>query len=210
MRPLRLATRTLLAGACLTSAGAARAQDARMPRPAAPYVTAACPFECCTYGEWRFETPATLRATPRPDAPALARLAPGTRVRADSGHVRIDPIGLVIADRDYRDPDGAASFPAGDSILVLDYLGEAFFHVWSRGERRQLALNDVSRAFGEPAPAADGTPPALREVRAPASVWWVHVTPLPLVRKERSPARGGWVHMSAEVDVRGADACGGP
>jgi hypothetical protein len=209
MTRARLASHSLAIAGCLTSASVALAQDRAMPRPTAPYVTAACPFECCNYGEWRFETPAALRQAPRADAPPIGEIAAGTRVRADSGHVRIDPIGLVIADRDYRDPDGAEHFPAGDSILVLDYLGEGFFHVWSRGERRQLALNGVLSTFGDPV-GSDSAPPALREVRAPGSTWWAHVTLLPPVRKAPPSVRRGWVHMSAEVDVRGADACGGP
>jgi len=212
MRPRRPTWRrlALLIVASLMHAAGASAQQGPMPRPTAPYVTAACPFECCTYGEWRFESATTLRAEPRADARTVAELAPGTRVLADSGHVRIDPIGLVVADREYRDRDGVDVFPAGDSILVLDYLGEGFFHVWSRGALRQLALDEVLSTFGNPVASADRTPHALREVRPPSSAWWAHVTPLPLVRKEAAPPRRGWVLMTAEVDVRGADACGGP
>jgi len=46
----------------------------------------------------------------------------------------------------------------------------------------------------------------LVELRPPAAAWWVHVT-----LSARAPkATRGWVLMTPELDVRGADACGGP
>lgn len=196
-----------LAALALAGPGAAApavAQGTPMKRPSAPYVTSACPFECCTYGAWRFESAVTLRAAPRPGAAIVARLGAGARVRADSGRVQVDTIGLVVADGGFRDPDGGGEYAAGDTILVLDYLGEGFFHVWVRGERRQLPLVDVLSSFGPPAAAG---PRPLRELRPPASTWWAHVTTP--ARKGRGTRRG-WVLMTADTDVRGADACGGP
>jgi hypothetical protein len=194
----------------VVAAGAApvRGQATPMPRPVAPYITSACPFECCTYGAWRFETPVVLRSAPRPDAPQVARLDAGARVRADSGRVQVDTFGIVVAMRGFEDRDGGGRYIAGDTLLVLDYLGEGFFHVWVRGEKRQQSLADVLQSFGPPVGRA--TLP-LREVRPPVSNWWAHVTLPPLVRKDdRAAERRGWVLMAADVNVRGADACGGP
>jgi hypothetical protein len=175
----------------------------RAPRPHAPYVTAACPFECCTYGRWRFVTPAPVRAAARRSAAVVARIGAGERVRADSGHVRLDTLGLVLVRRDFRDADAGAEYRAGDTLLVLDYLGEGFSHVWVRGERRQLSLVDVLASHG---PISGADTATLVELRPPAAAWWVHVT-----LSARAPkATRGWVLMTPELDVRGADACGGP
>ena len=188
----------------------AGAQAARVPRPAAPYVTAACPFECCTYGQWEFPAGASLRSRPRVESPEVARIGTGARVRADSGHVRLDTLGLVLVRRDFHDPDAQLEYRAGDTLLVLDYLGEGFSHVWVRGERRQLSLLHVTTQHGPPVGADTASMAELRPSRAE---WWAHVTLPTPVRKEGAAAIGprrGWVLMSSDVEVRGADACGGP
>ena len=181
------------------------AQPSPMRRPVAPYVVSGCPFECCRYGAWRFALPVALRTRPRADAPITARVPARARVRGDSGHVRVTTIGRVAADRDFVDPDGGGRYIGGDTILVLDYLGEGFFHVWVRGERRQLLLADVLSGFGPPVP---NEARALRELEAPVSEWWVHVTAPPA--KRGGAARRGWVLVTDDLDIRGADSCGGP
>jgi hypothetical protein len=186
----------------------AHTQSAFALRPRAPFVTAACPFECCTYGPWRFESAVALRAAPRRAARVVGTLPAGTGVRADSGHVRIDTLGVVLVRRGFRDPDSGDAYEAGDTVLVLDYLGEGFSHVWVRGRRRQLSLASVLSRYGPPA-AADDTA-TLREVRPPVSEWWAHVTLPPRVAKPGAWPRRGWILMTAEVDVRGAYSCGGP
>ena len=214
-RPLPVRHATVLAGlvACVAVAMPARAQEVRAPRPQAPYVTAACPFECCTYGWWQFVTGAAVQAAPRPSAAVVARIGAGERVRADSGHVRLDTLGLVLVRRDFRDPDAGADYRAADTLLVLDYIGEGFSHVWVRGERRQLSLVHVLGMHG---PVVRADTAALLELRAPRAAWWVHVTLPARTASEsdtagrRGAARRGWVHMTTELDVRGADACGGP
>jgi hypothetical protein len=133
-------------------------------------------------------------------------------VRADSGHVRLDTLGLVLVRRDFRDADAGAAYQAGDTLLVLDYLGEGFSNVWVRGERRQLSLVDVLTTHGPPVAAADTA--TMVELRPTAAVWWAHVTLPPRTPRARASAdqrpRRGWVLMTPDVEVSGADACGGP
>lgn len=210
-RGRRIALGLLALPAAAALAPATAAAQVRMARPEAPYVTKACPFECCTYGEWRFPAGAELRAAPSLAAAIVGRIPADARVRADSGHVRVDTLGVVLVRRDFRDPDVDEQYEAGDTLLVLDYLGEGFSNVWVRGERRQLTLVHVLSSYGPPVGADTA---AMAELRAPAATWWAHVT-IPLaVRKEgatdAAAPRRGWVHMSPDVDVQGADACGGP
>ena len=209
----RVALLAALAAAATTLAPRpSSAQTTPAPRPRVPYVVAACPFECCTYGAWRFVTGAAVRAAPRESSPVVARIAAGERVRADSGHVRLDTLGLVLVRRDVREPDTGEGYRAGDTLLVLDYLGEGFSHVWVRGERRQLSLLDAVPLHG--AMASPDTA-AMAELRSPAATWWVHVTlparpPAGKAAGTRPRARRGWVRMTNDLEVRGADACGGP
>src|SRR5687767_8313232 len=103
MRVRSLAARALPLVATLLAAERATAQPARAPRPVAPWVVSGvCPFECCTYGRWRFVTGADVQAAPRTDAPVVVRIAPGSRVRADSGRVQVDTVGVVVVRRDWR------------------------------------------------------------------------------------------------------------
>ena len=140
----------------------------------------------------------------------MARIAPGHRVRADSGHVRIDTIGLALVRRDFRDPDTNQSYHGGDTLLLLDYLGEGFSNVWVRGERRQLSLFDM-RERGAPVPSPDTA--TLVELRPATAEWWAHVTLTPRPATPRTAsgakrARQGWVNVTRDVGVSGAHACG--
>jgi hypothetical protein len=194
---------------CLTASGVTMAQDVvRAPRPAAPYVVSACPFECCVYGRWKFLTAANVRSGAQPSAPVIGRIETGQRVRATHGHVRVDSLGLVLVRRDFRDANMGNNYRAGDTLLVLDYIGEGFSHAWVGGQRRRLDLGFVLSEHGPPV-GRDTS--AMLELQPPARQWWAHIE-LPIaVAKDRSvrPAvRTGWVHMTSDVEVRGADACG--
>jgi hypothetical protein len=206
---LNVRVHTLSLGLLATLAIDATSQGVRAPRPVAPYIVAACPFECCVYGQWRFVTAADVRADPRRESPVVGRIEAGERVTARRGHVRIDTVGQVLVRRDFVDPDRNLSYRAGDTILVLDTMGEGYSHVWVRGERRELSMVHVLSQYG---PAIGRDTAAMIELRPATSEWWANVV-LPIqAAKDRSATRPriGWVQMTADLDVRGADACGGP
>jgi hypothetical protein len=158
------------------------------PRPKAPVVVQrACPFECCRYGRWTLVEPAVVRRRPSPSAPAAFRLPAGTGVFADTGFVRIDTIGLVVLLEPHFDQANRIQYAPGDSILVLDYLGEMVTNAWFRGRRIQTPT------FWEPADRG-----IARVERDVSMRWWARV------RDRRG--RRGWIDMST-TDVHGADAC---
>ena len=198
----------LTAALCAALSSLGVAQDVvRAARPTTPYIVSACPFECCVYGTWRFLTAADVRSNARLAAPVVARIAAGQRVRATRGHVRMDTLGLVLVRRDFRDANIGRDYRAGDTLLVLDYVGEGYSRVWVRGERRLLDLGFVLSEHGPPVGSDTA---AMLELRPPVRQWWAHVTlPIPVLKDgPRAAARAGWVHMTSDVDVRGADACG--
>ena len=165
--------------------------DSVTPRPVAPVVVGgACPFECCRYGAWTLSTPAEVRARPSSKAPRLARLTRGSAVNADSGIVIVTRLGVVVVRRPYRDPAMNVHYVPGDTLVLLDYLGEGFWNEWSRGRTQQ-----VSESWDR-APGGDAQLLVEQE-----SEWWALVTWRDATREHR-----GWIDMR-NVGVDGADAC---
>jgi hypothetical protein len=112
----------------------------------------------------------------------------GESFRADSGNVHVTEVAQVavldsVADGDYW------SFAPGDTLAVLDYIGEGHYNVYHDGK-----VQDVEGFWGE------ARQPRVAElIGAPKSEWWVHVT--------AADGRRGWVSMVRVVRVGGADSC---
>src|SRR5688572_4772236 len=91
----------------------------------------ACPFECCVYRDWTPTGDVALR--PRPShAEAAGTVIPADQTfTADSGFVRITGVSLVAV-RDSVPAENAGGSPLGpgDTLVVLDYVGEGHFNVW--------------------------------------------------------------------------------
>ena len=173
--------------------------DGQLPRrPDAPLrIEGACPFECCTYGTWTTSEPTAVYAQPDDTTAAPAFTVPaGTALDASTGHVLLTRLGRTVA-RDsvtlylgYEDTRTAAP---GDTLLLLDYVGEGAYQAWFDGQIYQV---DGSAAFAGPGSAE----PALGPITEPESQWWARV---------RAPdGRAGWLWMDQTPSVRGADACG--
>jgi len=147
----------------------------------------ACPFECCTYRQWTAEGPIPVVARERATGAAAFTMPAGQQFQADSGNVWVTGLQLVavvdsVADRPYW------AFGPGDTLVVLDHLGEGHFNVWHDGEVRDVAGFWM---FG---------PETARVLGRPRSEWWVHVT-LP-------DGRTGWFEAADSLRIVGADACG--
>lgn len=168
-------------------------------RPTAPLrVEGACPFECCTYGTWTTTAPTDVYAQPDDTTAAPAFSVPAeTALNAPTGHVLITRFGRAVA-RDsvtlYLGYEETRTAAPGDSLLLLDYVGEGAYRAWYDGVVYQV---DGSAAFA--VPGEDG--PALDLFAEPERQWWAQV---------RTPdERTGWLWMDRTPSVRGADACGG-
>lgn len=153
----------------------------------------ACPFECCRYGDWTAESTIPLRAAKRLEAQVLSTLAPEEHFRADSGTVHVTGL-MLVAVRDTLSAylgENPRRLAAGDTLVLLEPLGEGYFNVWHRGE--VLA----SEPFWDP---PNDTLRADR-IGEYAREWWVHAT--------AADGRSGWF-LADSVELRGADACAGP
>ena len=166
----------------------AAAAEERVPREFV--ARGACPFECCVYGEWTLRTDATLRESAARSSEIVTTLTEGTTVRADSGMVIVRPGLLVMTRTSPRANLGdTVTFQPGDTVELLDYVGEGFRRV--RWHGRELQVEEFWRY-------SDST--AARVLREPEQHWWAYFT-------HPSSQRRGWVLMDS-VRVRGADACG--
>jgi hypothetical protein len=163
---------------------------ARMP-DSLVHRAGACPFECCVYGTWTPTGEVPLRAAPKRSDPVIAIVPPGEAFAADSGFVRLVGISvLVIADTVNTGPK---TFQPGDTVAVLDYVGEGFFNVWDGTKVWQ-----VEDFWGGLQPNPDaGMVGGGRDGRE----WWVHAT--------RKTGENGWLDADSVPRLKGADACGG-
>jgi hypothetical protein len=160
----------------------------------------ACPFECCTYREWTATSPIPLFAAERDRSQVVDTIPAGARFRALGGNVHVTGLELVILTDTLRtwtsavdgstSPPGERQFLPGDTLVVLDYVGEGFYNIWYDGEVRQVEWFWWERQ--------DGSSPA-RVVGEHETEWWV--------RAETEDGAVGWIPMDEIAGVRGADAC---
>ncbi len=183
-----------LLACCL--AGTAWAGEAVAP---ASYVDeGACPFECCTYGEWGVEQDVALRASPDTEAAVVGSAAKGTKVQALTGQVVTSRPGMLQVLKDFDSIDSNEHYSAGEIVPVYTQLGEGYFRLWHHG-----AMRDEQAAFllhgkgGFIGCVDDGTCWGQRIV-LPESTWWIQI---------RTPGGlTGWTRQGE--DFSGQDACG--
>ncbi|HET6361912.1 MAG TPA: hypothetical protein VFH11_07625 [Gemmatimonadota bacterium] len=168
--------------------------DQLVRRPEAPVrIDGACPFECCTYGAWTTTGPTTVYE--EPDETVASRNVPaGTEMEATSGHVLITRVGLAVA-RDtlrlYRDDGSSLLAATGDTLLVLDDVGEGYRRVWRAGA---IYLTDAASGLN----VAPG-PSAAELLVEPERQWWTRV--------RTADGATGWLWMDRTPRMEGADAC---
>jgi len=158
----------------------------------------ACPFECCVYREWTLETSAVVRSAPASEAAELFTVTPGDVVTADSGNVYVLTPGIVVADQPFAvsEAPGAPTLAPGDTLYVLDTMGEGYVHTRFRGVVYETSGQLWN--WGQEPTEHTTTPLMARMLSEHRAQWWVHVSV--------AGGRAGWVMMD-DVDVAGADAC---
>lgn len=100
----------------------------------------ACPFECCTYGEWGTEEAIQLHEAIG-STKIIAEVPAGHRVVALTGEVWLEPEPYVALKEN-------GVLKPGDVIFFLDYEGEGAWNLWFKGSLNpKLAFNDVPHMF---------------------------------------------------------------
>ena len=150
----------------------------------------ACPFECCLYGDWIAESGISLRASPEQEAATVGELEPATVFAADSGFVGVTGIALVAVSEPVS-PMPDRELTPGDTLLLLDYVGEGFYNAWLDGEEVQVA-DFWSSATDRPRGEVIGNH---------QTEWWVHAT--------APDGTSGWFRADVPgVELGNVDACG--
>jgi hypothetical protein len=118
----------------------------------------ACPFECCSYGEWTVKM-TTVIYDEVDGKKIIGTAKPGTKVFAQTGEVHTVPVKVK-----YHRPlgfTGGASpsgpLEDGETVWALTFQGEDYWKVWKDGE----IITEV--------------PLHLPDKKAPASTWWVKI-----------------------------------
>lgn len=148
----------------------------------------ACPFECCVYRDWTATGAIPVVPDELSTASPIFTIAAGERFRADTGNVHVTSVAPVVVRDSVGDPP-YWSFGVGDTIVVLDYVGEGFYNVWHEGDVKQVP------AFW----ASTEQPGRAELIGSHETEWWVHVT--------MPDGRTGWIRADTAPPVTGADAC---
>ena len=173
--------------------------DQLAERPTAPLrIEGACPFECCTYGSWTTTDETALYAAPGDTAAAPAFSVPaGTGLTVATGHVlltRLDALSLPDSTTLFLDADETRTAAPGDSVILLDYVGEGTYRVWYDGGIYQADGAAVLPPSDEPTVTHADPGETHRQ-------WWA--------RAETGEGQAGWLWMDRTPPVEGADACAG-
>jgi hypothetical protein len=113
-------------------------QPKLMSVPALPfYDWKACPFEGCSYRQWKARKQIAVYATWKQDRKPLTQLSKGDSVLGVTGVVITFRPGVIRLDRDLPEHN----LKRGDTILTYAYRGEGYSAVWFKG-RYDATLKD--------------------------------------------------------------------
>jgi hypothetical protein len=149
----------------------------------------ACPFECCTYREWKANKPTVLLKNMSGNSPAVFKVKKGETVQAVDGMVITTKagIGRALSDTtlDFDDwkknTTRKVSIKKGERVLILTPIGEGFYKVWYKGLILQAQMDSSQ----------------FKTIIEPKYVWWVKV-------KNRK-GQSGWTNLDENFDNK--DSC---
>ena len=105
--------------------------------PSFPYVVEpACPGEGCMYDEWLACAAVPVYASLGDATESISTLEVNERFSVLTGAVVVESPGIVAITRPARPVpflEGEDIFQPGDTLYVLDYLGEGFYNTWFEG-----------------------------------------------------------------------------
>ncbi|WP_426110347.1 hypothetical protein [Massilia sp. PWRC2] len=148
-----------------------------------------CPFECCTYRQWRADADIPVHQDRNEHSAVVFRLHRGEVVDGVTGVVVAEKAGAITISRALRDGyiDGSAqpqlSLAAGDVIYMVSPLGEGAYLFWYQGKVYKSGT-DLAGMPGVDAGAAK-------------FVWWKQV--------RNSASKSGWTRSEK---FKAVDACG--
>lgn len=176
----------------------AQEADSLVPRPVAPLVRKnVCPFECCVYRDWTAIGEIPVYAAEGDTTVVAFTLSDGQSFIAIEGNVHLERLGQVAFHRAVTDTVyDTYHYEPGDTLVVLDYVGEGFFTAWLGGQMTEV---EAFWMFEDPDEGGTGEGAPWTVIAEPDPHWWVRV--------QTKDDRNGWIYMN-EARVTNADACG--
>jgi hypothetical protein len=162
-------------------------------KPPAVYVDkGACPFECCTYREWKTEKTTVAYVRPSKGSRPVGKFKVGSTVVGLTGEVRTVPGKFIILKNHDK-------YKPGDVLWVYTPLGEGFYKVWFRGKMHDEGLDYMSGPFERSMPKCEDTPGCWGKLEKELKVeWWVKIK-----------SAEGWVGWTDQTgNFSHMDACG--
>jgi hypothetical protein len=169
-------------------------------RPPLPYFDwDACPFECCTYRDWRANAPLKVYETRSVKGKVVFEVKQGESVRGVTGVVLTHHYGVskvlkpIKLGYPLKGEMPVLSLQPGELLYTLHYLGEGFDLFWYKG-------NLYSDQISAREPHTDPPPPDLnvQVISIPKSEWWVKI--------RNRQGKSGWSRETQKFD--NMDACG--
>ena len=158
-----------------TNASAIAAPSIETPK--LPYYDwGACPFECCTYRDWKTTDTVNLVSQPSAKSTSVAQIGKGLSVTGMTGVVITSQYGItrIVAPLNvgFTSTSKAPqlSLKPGDVVYTLHYAGEAYDLFWYNGQVYSDQISEPENAWGD-VPNHD----AVKIVSRPKYEWWVKV-----------------------------------
>lgn len=103
-------------------------------RPPSFYIDkGACPFECCTYGNWKTKKTTSAYSLPNLRSKRVGRFVGGSNVLALTGEVHSVPSRFIVKKRHGK-------YRPGDVLWTYTNLGEGYVKIWFKGKWGQEEL----------------------------------------------------------------------
>lgn len=179
--------------------------------PPLPYILeGACPFECCMYGDWTAGQRIPVYRNQSDTTQIHFNIEAGDTFQAPTGNVIVSEPGIVgvhksyelygyysPANNTYRKKPVRNSISEGDTLFVLDYMGEGFWNVWYQGEIYQE--DGMEWRFGRYPENRSADEVRATFLKHPETEWWVKI--------RTQDKKEGWILMK-NIEVSGHDGCG--
>jgi hypothetical protein len=162
-------------------------------KPPSSYVDrGACPFECCTYRQWKTERTTIAYESPDKQSKRVGTFTAGSSVVGLTGEVRTTPGKFVILKPHKK-------YKPGDVLWVYTPRGEGFYKVWFKGRMYDEELEYMSGPFEQTHPSCEETPKCWGRLEKQMSVdWWIKIR-----------SANGWVGWTNQSkNFSNMDACG--
>lgn len=147
----------------------------------------ACPFECCKYGTWTAIEPVPAFLSPGNNDSLTCMISAGESFHAITGEAHVMPVNFLFETQ-------VDNFNFGDTISLLNYLGEGVF----KAKTKMGQVISIELDFSPYEKPKNGKESKLGRLLQPYTFqWWVKI--------KCQNGKFGWI--DARQNISGRDGC---